>query len=912
MSLSPGERLGVYRVTGKLGEGGMGEVYAARDTKLDRDVALKVLAPDFVSDPDRRARFEREAKILASLSHPNIAAIHGVEESGSTQTLVLERVDGPTLADRIARGPIPVDEALPMARQVAEALEAAHDAGVVHRDLKPANIKLKHDGTVKVLDFGLAKVQAGSARATDDSPTRTAAGTASGVILGSAAYMSPEQARGEAVDRRTDLWAFGVVLYEMLTGRRLFEGKTATEVLARVLEHPVSLRALPGTTPAAVRRLLRRCLERGTRRRLRDAGEAVVLLDEAVSSPDASEADAQGRPSSTGWRWALPWVAAASVAVALTTGLTVWRLTQPAAPPVVRFALTHHDGPLYYSPRGADLAISPDGTMLAYLTGNRGPGAAQLHVRRLDQLTPATLVAEGSIIEPFFSADGQQVGFSDRSVSPPVLKRVATAGGPVSTICALPGVLQGTSWSTDGTIVFAAEGRATGLFRVPAVGGEPELLTTPTPEEFDHAWPEILPGGRAVLFATHIYGDGDPQVAVLSLDSGDHHVLVDNGTYPRYSPTGHLLFARRDSLWAVAFDLGSLETVGEPFPVVEGVRTSFGVASGATYAVSRSGTLAYMPVIPGWSDFGSDRTLVWVDRDGREEPAGAPPAAYDGPRISPDGQRVAVEISNPDNAEIMIYDLAQGRLTQLTFDPGHDRFPVWTPDGDQIIFSSDRDGRPSLYARAADGTGSAVRIWANPAAQWPVPSAWAPDGRLIVFQRSLTEEDQSFDLFALSLGAEARLDGVRQTSETETGGVVSPDGQWLAYFETGRLVVRPYPDTDDGRWEVRSGFSPVWSRDGQELFFRNNQDTSTVDMMVVSVETGASSFVHGNPEYLFPAPYRGADFTPRTRAFDLADDGRFLMIGPSRVESEANLHLVVVVNWAEELLRLAAAASGSS
>ena len=567
MSLSPGTSLGHYDVTSLLGEGGMGQVWQATDTQLNREVALKILPDAFADDPDRLARFKREAQILASLNHPNIAAIHGIEESEGTRALVLELVEGPTLADRISQGPIPLDEALPIAKQIAEALEAAHEAGVIHRDLKPANIKVREDGTVKVLDFGLAKaLDPAPAEDPSQAPTLTAAATQMGVIMGTAAYMSPEQASGQPVDKRADIWAFGVVLFEMLTGQRLFEGDTVSHVLAAVLRAELAWDALPSDTPSGVRRLLRRCLEKNRHRRLRDIGEARVELEEAVSSEPTESAPivAGARPGA--WRRTAAVALGCAAVAAVLTGLAAWYLLRPEPSRIFRFSLSGDAPFISGSSSKFDVAISPDGRYIAYLTGRIGQGGARLHVRALDRLGPGTVVAEGELGSPFFSPDSQQVGFYDRS-SGAVLKRVSVDGGSVSTICRLPGAsggnqgagFVGASWDAAGTIVFASD---RSLWQVPAVGGEPKQLTAAD----DAVWPELLPGSQVVLFTKLAQPVEDSTIVALTLATSKLRVVVEGGTSARYLSSGHLVYGAQGGLWAVPFDAQRLEVTGDSMP----------------------------------------------------------------------------------------------------------------------------------------------------------------------------------------------------------------------------------------------------------------------------------------------------------------------------------------------------------
>ena len=543
MPLQAGTRLAHYDVVALIGEGGMGQVYQATDTQLGRDVALKILPDAFAADPDRLARFQREAQVLASLNHPGIAAIYGIEKSDDTQALVLELVEGPTLADRIEKGPIPIDEALPIAKQIAEALEAAHEAGVIHRDLKPANIKVREDGTVKVLDFGLAKALDPTPDGDpSQSPTLTAAATQMGVIMGTAGYMSPEQARGKPVDKRADIWSFGVVLYEMLTGQRAFQGEDVSLTLAAVMKSGLNIETLPPDLPASVRTVLCRCLAKDPRERLRDIGDVPLAMKGAFDTTVGASTELYDAPQLQIWQRPVAILGIVVIAV-LVTGFATWTMKQLDVPGIVRFAVSPDDaGPLHLATVSPDVAISPNGEHVAYLTGTVGAGGEQLHVRPLDQLTSETLVAEGEMNSPFFSPEGLSVGFYDRNPVQ-VLKRVSVQGGPTSTICDLPGDLRGASWGADGTIVFGSSDRASGLWRVAAVGGEPERLTTPNPEqgEGDHLWPEILPGGEAVMFTITASRIEDFQIAVLPLATGEQKVVLRGGAYPRYSLTGHLL-----------------------------------------------------------------------------------------------------------------------------------------------------------------------------------------------------------------------------------------------------------------------------------------------------------------------------------------------------------------------------------
>jgi serine/threonine-protein kinase len=761
MGLTVGARLGPYEILGALGAGGMGEVYRARDTKLGRDVALKVIPDTFALDADRLARFSREAQVLASLNHPHVAAIYGFEDSGETHALVLELVEGETLADRIARGAIPLDEALPIAKQIAEALEAAHEQGIIHRDLKPANIKITPDGVVKVLDFGLAKlagpaeagpyvqqgVGARFSRPDTLSPTITSPAimTGVGVLLGTAAYMSPEQAKGREADKRSDIWAFGCVLYEMLTGKGPFAGDDVSDTLANVLKREPDWSALPATVPVSIRALLHRCVEKDRRKRVADVSTALFVIDEQASLRGSVAASAASRAQtdaavsevrrvlarSTRWRVAIASAATLLVVAAVATTLT-WIATRPVPPRVSRLTITPSSAAaLSINGVDRDLAITPDGSHVVYV-GNRG---TQLFVRALDALDPV-VVFTGSPRGPFVSPDGQWIGFVDGAIA---LKKVAVTGGPAVPLATIDGTSRGAAWEPDDTIIFATGNSTTGLQRVAAASGRTTVLTRPdhAQGEADHVWPELLPGGRAVLFTiTAATGGLDAaQVAVLDLQTGMRKVLVRGGSNAHYMPSGHLVYAAAGTLRAVPFDLTRLETRGTAVPVIPNVVTT---NTGAVDAVvAGDGTLAYVAGAGAAGAF-TQRTLVWVDRQGRETPIPAPPRQYVYPRLSPDGTRVAV-YGQDQEQDIWVWNLSHTTLTRVTFDPGYDSYPVWTPDGRRLIFTSDRARRAEslLAGRGRHRRGRAPDRESQPeqrdggVARWPPADIHrdVPDGR---------------------------------------------------------------------------------------------------------------------------------------------------------------------------------------
>ena len=887
MVLHSGATLGPYSVTAKIGQGGMGEVWRARDTKLDRDVALKVLPEAFTADPDRLARFEREAKVLASLNHPNIGSIYGLEEAEGVRALVLELVEGPTLADRIKQGPIPLDEALPIAKQIAEALEAAHEQGVIHRDLKPANVKVKTDGTVKVLDFGLAK--AFQPDASDPglsvSPTisLTAAATQMGMVIGTAAYMAPEQASGKTVDKRADVWAFGVVLFEMLTGTRPFVGDDVSKTLARVIDREPDWGALPKDVAPALTTYLRRCLQKDSRQRVRDIGDVSLAMEGAFETigPAGEATVAPGAVQPT-WRRLLPLVATA-VVVGLGVGLAVWSVARPEPPVVARFEHELPDGQRFGSTGRPITALSPDGRAFVY---NTPDGLYLRAIGELDaRLIPGTA---SSLTSPVFSPDGQTVGYWDRATRE--LKRIAISGGAPVTITAAPDNPYGVTWESDGTILY---GQEDGIWHVPDTGGTPELLIPAEEGERLHG-PQMLPGSEWVLFTFRPAGTSawdEAQIVVQSLTTGERETLITGGRDARYVPTGHLVYGLNGVILAVPFDVGNRQVVGGPVSLIEDVGAGGDSNSGAMhFALADNGSLVF---VPGSAGGGNVVSLVWVGRDGDEARIAARPRTYDRPRVSPDGMRVAVDIADGDNTDVWIWDLARETPTQLTFDEGVDDFPLWTPDSARVVFSSSREGG-GLFWKAADGTGQVEQLKEGAAR----PYAWAADGRLIF--------GQAGDIGVLTMEGERTVEILLDAEFSERAPALSPDGRWLAYVsvETGipLIYVQPFPNIDDGLWNVSLGFgtNPVWSPDGRELFY-----LSQTDLMVAQVET-EPTFSSRTPEPLFSL-LQGMAGSPATgRRFDLAPDGdRFIVLKPGTAEQTSDDEpfngLVLVLNWFEEL-----------
>ncbi len=738
MALTPGTRLGPYEIVAGLGAGGMGEVFHARDTKLNRDVAIKVLPDVFASDTERLARFNREAQTLAALNHPHIAQIYGLEESGGVRALVMELVEGEDLSQRIARGAMPLDEALLVAKQIAQALDAAHEQGIIHRDLKPANIKVTSDGVVKVLDFGLAKladvgITAGHGDVTA-SPTITtpAMMTGVGVILGTAAYMAPEQAKGKPADKRSDIWAFGCVLYEMLTAQRAFPGDDVADTLATVLKSEPDWNALPADVAPPVRTLVQRCLAKDRRLRVAHISTALFVMNESASLVSTAPVQPVSvLPRVPLWR-RLVMPAAALIVGGASVGAGVWLATRPAVPHVTRFSLSRTGtGTLAVDTQSRDLAITPDGAHIIY-KGIASTGT-QLFVRARNQLELTPLTALGQAPRaPFSSPDGQWIGFVEPG-SAITLKKVAISGGPALVLCGLDGASRGATWGDDDSIIFATSATSTGLQRVSSAGGEPTVLTKPNRGrgESDHLWPQFLPGSQAVLFTiTATTGGIDAsQVAVLDLPTGTQKILMRGGSQAYYVPSGHLVYVAAGTLRAVAFNLERLEATGTPIPMLSDVVT---LPNGtAEFDIARDGTLVYVAGGAG----ATARTLVWVDRQGREEAIKAAPARpYASPRLSPDGTRVALDIRDQEN-DVWVWDLARETLIRVTSDPGVDQAPTWMPDGRRLVFSSQAGGLGgSLFWQAADGTGKAERLSEGPIFQRP--SAVLADSTRVLFSES--------------------------------------------------------------------------------------------------------------------------------------------------------------------------------
>jgi len=909
MSLTPGARLGSYEIHSALGAGGMGVVYRARDTKLNRDVAIKVLPDDVAVDPDRLARFTREAHVLASLNHPNIAAIYGLEDGDGVHALVLELVDGPTLADRLAHGPVPLDDALPIARQIVDALEAAHEQGVIHRDLKPANVKLRPDGMVKVLDFGLAKAfesGAGAPTGAVDrgvrlpdltaSPTLSVAATRLGVILGTAAYMAPEQAKGRGVDKRADIWAFGCVLYEMLTGRRAFDGEDTSEILASVIKGSANLDLLPAGAPPRLREVVARCLEKDVRKRFRDIGDVGQELERIQTDPRGTLAPPPGAQRAA--RPPLVWMGGVIVLTSLLVGGAVWRLkpTPPAEPrETARFIHALAENQQFRNTGRTVVAVSPDGRQFVYNTGDG------LYLRSLDGLMARLIQGtETALINPFFSPDGEWIGFYTGEE----LRKIPVAGGTPVVLCTATNPF-GASWAADDTILF---GQPEGVMRVSANGGKPEVLIAVEKGEQVHG-PQMLPGGQWVLFSV-TRGNAPnrwdlAEIVVQSLASRERKVLWRGGSDARYVPTGHLVYALGNTLFALPFDLDRLEVSGGPVPVLDGLqRAPLGGSQTGTahYAVSDGGTVLYAM---GGIGIGTQaRTLVWVDRKGRQEDLAAPPRPYVAPRISPDGTQVALDVRDQDN-DIWIWTLARNTLTRLTFDSGLDRDPAWMPDGRRIVFSSQRGDAPNLalnlFWQASDGTGAAERLTESPNGH--SATSLSADGTTLVF----SDFGPSIDIRMMALDGQRRLAPLVATSFIERNADLSADGRWMAYQsnDSGReeVYVRPFPAIDGGRWQVSTGGGthPLWASNSRELFYVDAEGR----IVAVPVQPGPG-FVAGTSHVVVEGSFVTTIPGISGRMYDVSRDGqRFLLLKSLQGDKQAAMppQIVVITNWFEELRR---------
>jgi serine/threonine-protein kinase len=878
----------------------MGQVYRARDTKLNRDVALKILPEAFALDGDRIARFRREAQVLAALNHPHIAQIYGFEDSGSTHALVLELVEGPTLADRIARGPIPLDEAVPIATQIAEALETAHEQGIIHRDLKPANIKLRDEGTVKVLDFGLAKAlepvsAINPSIAAAPTITTPAQMTSVGVILGTAAYMAPEQAKGRSADKRSDVWAFGCVLYEMLTGRRAFDGDDVSDTLASVLKGEPDWTSLSARTPPHIVTLLRRCLQKDVRKRVPHIGSARLELDEgpATALPLPAPVAPGTRPL---WRRVMPFAASVLITAALAGGAS-WRFKPDPPRSITRFVISLPEGQNFTNTGRHAIAISPDGTEIVYTANQR------LYLRTMSDIEAHPIPGiDGTspVINPVFSPDGRSIAFF--SVGDQTIKRIAVSGGAPVTLGSFTNPV-GMSWRADGILIGQA---AKGVLRVSPSGGTPEVLVSVKPDELAFG-PQILPGGKGLLFTLAKGKASDDRwdtadIVVQSLPSGERKTIIQGGSDARYLPTGHIVYALSGVIFAVPFDVQRLQVLGLPVPVIEGVRRSASNTGAAQFSVAANGSLVYLP---GPISTGNGlRELAIVDRQGNGIPLKVPAAAIDHARISPDGTRVAFDT---DETNIWIYEVSNATaMRRLTFN-GHNQFPIWTSDGERIAFQSDRDGNRGVFWQRADGGGAAERLTTAEKDTEHVPEAWSPkgDGFLLRVSKGGTN---TLAFYSLRNKQVTPFGGV--VTPSTTNAVFSPDGRWVAYQSGGRgaqaIYVQPSPATG-ATYQLPNVLGndyrfPRWSPDGKALFYITG---GIARIFVASVMT-QPAFAFGSSTQV-PKLQGWFDINNAARDWDVMPDGQhFIAVIRAGAIPQPGVvpqmeEIRVVLNWFDEL-----------
>ncbi len=887
MTILPGRRLGPYEILSAIGAGGMGEVYKARDTRLDRIVAIKVLPAHLADRAELRERFDREAKTIASLNHPRICTLYDTGHQDEIDFLVMEYLEGETLAQRLQKGALPIQQVLQFAIEIADALDKAHRKGFTHRDLKPGNIMLTKSGT-KLLDFGLAKLKQ-EASADDetlsDLPTATDPITAQGTILGTLQYMAPEQVEAKEVDARTDIFAFGAVVYEMATGRKAFEGKTAASVMAKILEvDPPAMASLQPMTPPALDRVVKTCMAKEPDERWQTAGDLCRELKWIAEggAQIALSSDANGKDIRVmGPRLLILSLGILLLGVAIT-GVAVWNLKPKALRPVTRTVINLPPGQqLAGLENGPAVALSPDGIDLAYVA--RQGGTQQLFLRALDGFEAKPIPGTEDAVNPFFSPDSQWLGF----FADGKLKKVSVSGGAVVSLTD-SGNIYGASWGSQGVIAFTPSGSSS-LQQVSDAGGARQPLTH-VQSDLNQRWPDWLPGGKAVLFGGGAIGD--PRVAVYSIATGERRNLIPGGTQPRYLPSGHLVYAQDGNLMAAPFDLKRLMVTGAAVPVVEGVGHSL-ISGHAQYSVSATGSLVY---VNGASLSGQGK-LVWVSRNGAEQALAAPARAYVWPRISPDGRRIAVSIAE-QNIQIWQYDISRDTLARFTFEGNRNNNPTWTPDGKRIAYLSDKN----IFWQLADGSGGLEQLTTSEFTD--VPMSWSPDGQLLAFIE--LNPSTGLDISMLRLGDPSAGSGhVRKaqlflrTPFNESVPRFSPDGRWVAYIsnESSRneIYVQPYPGPG-GKWQISTdgGTEPAWNPNGRELFYRSGDKMLAVDI------TTQPSFAAGKPRLLFQGPYLPSPATSSN--YDVSLDGqRFLMVKPNEQEQTAPTQINVVLNWFEEL-----------
>jgi serine/threonine protein kinase/Tol biopolymer transport system component len=888
MAILPGRRLGPYEVLSAIGAGGMGEVYKARDTRLDRIVAIKVLPTHLADRSELRERFEREAKTIASLNHPHICTLYDTGHQDGIDYLVMEYLEGETLAQRLAKGPLPIGQMLQYAIEISDALDKAHRKGVTHRDLKPGNIMLTKTGT-KLLDFGLAKLKQEAAPANvslSDLPTAKDPLTAQGSIVGTLQYMAPEQLEGKEVDARTDIFAFGVVVYEMATRKRAFEGKTQASVIGAILkDDPPPISSLQPMTPPALDHLVKKSLAKEPEKRWQGASDLcdeLKWIAEGGSQVTSVPIATLKGVGSLGRRPLILGVGAL-LSIAAAASLTTWNL-KPSPPQLVsRFTITLPPGQqLAGLGSGPAAALSPDGTHLVYVVAQGS--TQQLYLRAIDSLEARPIPGTEGAVNPFFSPDGQWLGFFATGK----LKKISVSGGTAVTLGDAASA-NGANWGSQGIIAFAPA-TVSALQQVPDAGGTPHPLTRFEKSDVSHRWPEFLPGGKAVLFSSGNHGIdfSNAQVVVQTVGASERRNLIQGGTNPRYAPSGHLVYAQGGSLMAVPFDPQRLQLTGTAVPVVEGVLQST-FSGAAQYSISATGSLVY---IPGGVQ-SSQNNLVWVTRTGAEQRLAAPAHAYLFPRLSPDGRRVAVGIAEQET-QTWLYDLSRETLTRFTFVGSANQNGTWTPDGKRIAFNSNKEGPQNPFWQLADGSGGLERLTTSEYAN--IPMSWSPDGQLLAFTE--VNPTTGIDIWVLRM-SDRKSQPFLRTPFNESAPRFSPDGHWLAYIsdESGRfeIYVQPYPGPG-GKWQISTegGTEPVWNPNGRELFYRSGGKMMAVD---IATQPG---FTVGKPRMLFDGPYSPTALT--TPNYDVSADGqRFLMLKPSEQAPSAPTQINVVLNWFEEL-----------
>jgi len=888
MAILPGRRLGPYEILSAIGAGGMGEVYKARDTRLDRIVAIKVLPAHLADRAELRERFDREAKTIASLNHPHICTLYDTGHQDEIDFLVMEYLEGETLAQRLVKGSLPLAQVLQYAIEIFDALDKAHRKGVTHRDLKPGNIMLTKSGT-KLLDFGLAKLKQEAAPANlplSELPTAIDPLTAEGSIVGTMQYMAPEQLEGKEVDARTDIFAFGAVVYEIATGKRAFEGKSQASLIAAILERePPAMSSLQPMTPPALDRVVKKCLSKEPENRWqtpKDLCDELKWVAEGGSQVALAPTGAMKGFRALGRRGLILSVGIFLLGAAIAS-LATWNPKSALPQPVTRTIINLPAGQqLAGMENGPAVALSPDGTHLAYVA--RQGGTQQIYLRAMDSLEAKPIPDTGGATEPFFSPDGQWVGFFAGGK----VKKVSVIGGAALVLGGAAN-LRGASWGGQGTIAFAPTNISV-IQQVPDTGGTPQPLTRLEKGEVAQRWPEFLPGGKAVLFASGTNGINfsNARVAVQSVGTGERRNLVQGGMNPRYAPSGHLVYAQGGSLIAVPFDPQRLTIMAAAVPVVEGVLQS-PVTGAAQYSISATGSLVY---VSGGVQSAQSR-LVWVSRNGAEQPLAAPAQAYVDPRLSPDGRRVSVTVQEQED-QVWLYDLTRETLTRLTFEGNTNSNGIWTPDGKRIAFGSSMEGASNIFWQLADGSGGLERLTTSEYNHFPM--SWSPDGQLLAFFEINPTTQR--DIWVLQM-SDRKAQPFLRTPFNESAPRFSPDGRWLAYVsdESGRreIYVQPYPGPG-GKWQISTegGTEPTWNRNGRELFYRSGDKMMAVDI------TTQPGFAAGKPRLLFEGHYQPTPGT--TPNYDVSPDGqRFLMIKPTEQAQAAPTQINVVLNWFEEL-----------